>query len=158
MHFPLAIFIGLFTMAHEYYISICDIEYNAEEKSLEIAIQLTTHDLEHATDLQHLGTKLEPANADSVIMEYLLETFSVQHDDKMYELIWIGKEVKLEDMWVYLEVRNIEPFTTLDVTNLILCREFEEQQNRINVKVPGFEDQGTVLSRKNTSHSFRFDR
>ena len=156
MKFPIAISVALFFATHDYFISVCDIEYNVEEKILEVGIQLTTHDLEKATDLQHLGTEKEPEGADDKIFAYVQKHLKTYCDGEIQDLEWVGKKVELEDMWVFVQVSDVEKFGHLTIMNTMLFAQFEEQQNRVNVKVPGHRDQGTVLTADKVSHEFHY--
>jgi len=146
--------IGVLFFTHDYFISICDIEYNAEEQTLEIGIKVTTHDLEDATDLEHLGTDKEAKNADDKILTYLKKHLSFTCDERLGTLEWVGKQVELEDTWIYVQISDVAPFTSLKVFSSILCTQFEEQQNRVNLKMPGQKIQGTVLSKNRTEYEF----
>ena len=146
--------IGVLFFTHDYFISICDIEYNAEERTLEIGIKVTTHDLEDAADQEHLGTDKEAKNADDKILTYLKKHLSFTCDERLGTLEWVGKQVELEDTWIYVQISDVAPFTSLKVFSSILCTQFEEQQNRVNLKMPGQKIQGTVLSKNRTEYEF----
>jgi len=146
--------IGILFFIHDYFISVCDIEYNAEERTLEIGIKVTTHDLEDAADLEHLGTDKEAKNADDKILTYLKNHLSFTCDERLGEIEWVGKQVELEDTWLYVQVSDVALFKSLKVFNSVLCAQFEEQQNRVNLKMPGQKMQGTVLSKNRMEHEF----
>jgi predicted DNA binding CopG/RHH family protein len=148
--------VGMLAFTHDYFISVCDVEYNATEQVLEIAIKMTTHDLEHAATLKHLGTELEDKEADKTVFDYLKKNFSIQIDDEEKELEWVGKQVELEDIWIYVQIQRVEEFSSLKMFNSILCAHFEEQQNRVNIKVPWQADQSATFTKLNSEHEFLF--
>lgn len=150
----IATIISLFSFTHEYFISICDIEHNAANSTLEVSIQLTTHDLEKAVKLAHLGGDKEPLDSDAEILRYLQEHLILEVDGELVALEWVGKEIKLEDMWVYLEVADVQKLSSLKVKNTILLKEFEEQENRTNVKFPEKELKGATFTRAHTEQAF----
>jgi len=67
--------------AHEYYVSICDIEFNSESNTLEITLKLFTDDLENTLQQGksrlYLGEDGESATADSLLESYLKRVFAI---------------------------------------------------------------------------------
>ncbi|WP_372793089.1 DUF6702 family protein [Lutibacter sp.] len=124
---------------HKYYISLCEIEYNQEKKSLQIIVGIFIDDLEFTLNKDHkttlnLATKQEIENIDEYYLNYLNEHFkiSLNNESKVYE--YIGKEYDNDIVHFYLEIPNINELKSIEVTNTSLFRNFENQQNIIKIK------------------------
>lgn len=135
----------LFTqvVAHEYYVTITQIDYNEQSQSLEISIKFFTDDLEYAMaqskDGQKLflGTEKEAPEADQSIFAYVQGRFQLDVDGTKVTLEWLGKEVELNETWIYLEVKNVASIEQLEISNELLTETFETQTNIIHVNVMG---------------------
>lgn len=142
LHFVLAwVISGMFSPAvpsHEYYLSVCQVDYNRSAASLEVTMKIFTDDLEltlknnGAGDL-FLGTDREKPNSDQALENYIGKHFSLKVDGKTVEGAFLGKEVELDITWVYIEVKGIQPFKQLEVHNSVLMDTFEKQTNLVNV-------------------------
>jgi hypothetical protein len=123
-----------FTM-HKFYVSITEIEYNQEAKSMEVSIKFIGHDLEHALsvagvpDLQ-LGTDKEHKSTDDYLFKYISKHFSVLNDSSPIEFSFTGKEVGDDDfVYCYLKSETINSVQTLTFNNSLLVEVFEGQAN-----------------------------
>ena len=123
-----------FSSLHEYYISICSIDYNTESKTLEITHQFITHDLEKAV-LETTGISLEIGNknehpkSDSLIMSYVSNYFELKTSETI-SLNYVGKESTLDEtLWIYLESNQIEKPKEITIKNTVLTPTFEAQSN-----------------------------
>jgi hypothetical protein len=125
--------------SHPYYMSICDVEHNAQARTLEIAFKIFTEDLEEALTAQgakklHLGTADEDTNAGRYIFAYLKKnvTFVVEGDTATFD--FVGKEVEMEVTWCYVEAKNVAAVNKIEVVNRLLIERHEEQVNIVHVK------------------------
>jgi len=127
--------------AHDYYLSISQIEYNTDTKRFEIAIKVTAHDCEYAIeksngDLLKLGSDHENPKSDEIIEAYFLKHFKLIADNVEVNLHMIGKELGLdEELWVYIESNEVEPPSNVRVTNSLLAFYFNKQQNHVHLKL-----------------------
>lgn len=128
------------SFGHDFYLGIAQIEYNEKTKKFEVAIKLTTHDLEYAIEKGgasplKLGSKKENIKADEYIKAYVLKHFGLKADDKNVFFHMIGKEVSLdEEIWIYLESDPVKSPKLIEVKNSLLADYFEAQQNHIHLK------------------------
>jgi len=141
-------------VVHDFHLSRCDINYSAEEQSLQIAVSVFLDDLE--LTLARLGktdlafcTVDESPEAEDELFEYLKSHLLIEVDGQVMQLQWVGKEASedLAAVWSYLEITNISPRQNIIVTNDILLDSFDDQQNMTKV----------VMDRKRKSH-FLFDK
>ena len=136
---------------HDYFVSICTIQHNATEQQLQIAWRMTTHDVEHALSADakekalHLGSELELPQADSLLQAYLIKNLMIEIDGDPVTIEYLGRDVEMEDLYCYLQVKNVAHFETITVSSTLLFDMFHEQENVVHLETTS----GTL------SHSFR---
>ncbi len=138
---------------HDIHLSKCDVEYNKEEKSVEVSLRVFIDDFElalterGATDL-FLCTKKEHPDALSYMEAYLKENFKIQIDDEELSFDFIGKEISedLAAVWCYLEIPNVEFERNFTVINKVFMELYADQRNIVKVKLD-----------ENTKEHFLFD-
>ncbi|MEN8857457.1 MAG: DUF6702 family protein [Flavobacteriaceae bacterium] len=139
--------------AHKYYLSLTQIEYNQNAKSLEIIINVFMDDIETALnqdynlDLQ-LNTNKELKESDTYFANYLKEKLQFSINNKSLQFNYLGKEYEADLVYFYLEIKEVEYFTSLEINNKILTQHFLEQQNVVKMKV-GKKKVSKVLNKKN---------
>ncbi len=117
--------------------SITEINYNAESKSLEISIQFFTDDLEKAVEQNKdlrllLGTEKEDSAADSLINQYIKQHFEIQKNEVPLVLEYIGKESERDYTYAYLELKDFDKDGTIWLNNTLLIELFDAQVNKVN--------------------------
>ena len=128
-----------FTM-HKYYISLCEIEHNEEQNTLQIIVGLFIDDLEYTLNKNHkktlnLATKQEIENIDEYYQSYLNKHFKITVNNSLKPYIYIGKEYDDDIVRFYLEIANIEKIKSIEIINNLLFKDFEDQQNIVKIKV-----------------------
>jgi hypothetical protein len=145
---------------HKYYLSLTQIEYNQESKSLEIIINVFMDDIELALnkdyniDLQ-LTTKLELENPDQYFEKYLKDKLHFKLQGEEFHFNYLGKEYEGDLVYFYLEIPNVETPQPIEVHNQILLQHFEDQQNVVKLKV-GKKRKSKILNRKNDKALLNF--
>lgn len=145
---------------HKYYLSSTQIEYNQEQKSLEVIINVFMDDIENTVnkkfkvDLQ-LTTEKELKNSDSYFSNYLNEKLNFKINNKNYKFNYLGKEYDGDLVYFYLEITNIENISSIEINSQILTEEFEDQQNVIRLKVNG-KKISKILTKKNDKALLNF--
>ncbi len=147
--------------AHPFYVSICQIDYNEETKSLEIAVKIFADDLllglENAGKTKiYLGEKKEDVKADEYIFDYLSSQYSFMVNNEKANLTFVGKELDNDVVWTYLEIENIASLNTIDVKCTLLTEVLESQSNIIQVNKNGII-KNMLLSKNKTSDSLVFE-
>lgn len=128
-----------FTM-HKYYISLCEIEYVEDQKSIQIKLALFIDDIELTLNKNYnttlyLATETEADNIDDIYEEYLTRHFNLKANNVEVPFTYIGKEYDDDIVRFYLEVTDIETLISLEIKNTCLFRDFQDQQNIIKIKV-----------------------
>ena len=129
---------------HPLYVSVSQISYNTEAKSLEIACKIFVDDLESALKGQgagslNLGLANEDQEADKWVDEYLSKHINIEVNGEALEGSFIGKEVQDDVIWSYIEITGVSFPNEFTIENTLLIEELEGQQNIIHVRVSGKE-------------------
>ncbi|WP_291778627.1 DUF6702 family protein [Cecembia sp.] len=131
------LFLGWKAFLHPFYISLTEIRYNPDNKSLEIAQKIFWDDLEVALGDIH-KTKVDFLNpADRKALEekakaYLLEKNEIRVNGQKVKLNYLGFEIEEEAAWFYLEAEKVPVPKTVEVYNTVLIQHFDGQQNIVN--------------------------
>lgn len=137
----LLVFLPLFafTAAHKFYVSATDIEYNEDQRTLQIISHVFADDIEkllqtrYSDELTLVKNDEHPA-ADEYLEKYFREKFRVSVNEKTRKFNYIGKEYDKDELLVYLEIEDVEPLKTIRVENAVLMDLFPEQKNVIKVE------------------------
>lgn len=125
---------------HKYYTSLAQVEYNAESKSVEVALRVFADDLELALTRRagRVVSLDRTKDADRMILDYLRETFEIKNlDGRTKGLELVGMEVRSEVAWLYLEAEMPEGLAGARLRDHILFELFEEQVNVVSVRYAG---------------------
>ncbi len=147
--------------AHPFYVSICQIDFNQENYSLEISVKTFADDLilglenEGAKKI-FLGEKKENPETDRFIFEYLNKNLKLKVNDQLLELTFIGKEIETDVVWSYFEVEGISEFNKIEVDCSILVDVFETQNNIIQIN-DGSGIKNLLLSKRKTNDSITYN-
>lgn len=145
---------------HKYYLSLTQIEYKSESKSIQIIINVFMDDIETALnkentiDLQ-LTTKKELKNNDIYFEHYLKKNLQFKIDAISKSFNYLGKEYDGDLIYFYLEIEHIENVQTIEVTNKILTDYFPEQENLIKSKVDK-KHKSVLLTKENDKGLLKF--
>ncbi|ARV05729.1 hypothetical protein BTO04_03005 [Polaribacter sp. SA4-10] len=146
--------------AHKYYLSLTQITYKPEAKSVQVIINVFMDDIEvalnkkYAIDL-NLTTEKELKDNDIYFEKYLNEKLHFKIDDISKEFNYLGKEYDGDLVYFYLEIENIEHVKSIGITNKILIDYFPKQQNLIKSKV-GKKHKSILLTAKNDKGLLKF--
>ncbi|TVZ57382.1 hypothetical protein OD91_2703 [Lutibacter sp. Hel_I_33_5] len=145
---------------HKYYLSLTQIEYSSEKKSIQIIMNVFMDDIEYALneeyaiDLQ-LTTKDELKNNNTYFNKYLSENLQLKVNDSLTKFNYIGKEYEGDLVYFYLEIEDIPSIKTIEVTNTVLVKNYEKQQNLIKAKVDK-KYKSVMLSKNNDKGLLKF--
>lgn len=145
---------------HKYYISLTEINFVKEKKSVQIIMNVFMDDIEVALnkanniDLQ-LTTKKELPNNDVYFSNYLKNNFSIKINDKKVNYTYIGKEYEGDIIYFYLEIKEIENVKSIEITNKVLISDFPKQENMIKINLEK-EKKSVLLTKKNDKALLKF--
>ncbi len=121
---------------HEFHSSLAEIHYNTASKSLEVSLRVFSDDLSEALTKENKRTVRldESAAVDPLIKQYLIKHFALlDSKNSQKPLIWVGKEITVDVVWLYFEIPLAEDMNGLKVQNSVLFELFEDQVNIVNV-------------------------
>ncbi|MCD8404781.1 hypothetical protein LNI90_05715 [Tenacibaculum dicentrarchi] len=145
---------------HKYYISLTEISYQEETKSVQMIMNVFIDDIETAinkdynVDLQ-LTSNNELKNVDSLFVNYLTKNFKIKINKKQVTYNFIGKEYDGDIVYFYLETEHITSINTIEIENNMLIKYFPEQQNLIKASVKE-ERKSLFLDKKNNKGLLKF--
>lgn len=145
---------------HKYYLSLTQINYKSESKSIQIIINVFMDDIETALnkdyniDLQ-LTTKEEIKDNDVYFKKYLKEKLAFKIDGVAKDFLYIGKEYDGDLVYFYLEIEKVNKVTNIEVSNTILIKHFPKQQNLIKSKI-GKKHKSLLLTKEESSGKLQY--
>ncbi|MCY7347412.1 MAG: hypothetical protein LH614_14485 [Pyrinomonadaceae bacterium] len=126
--------------AHRFHTTLTRIDYNAEQKIVEISVQIFTHDLMPLLE-QRSGKRVElekMPDVDRIILKYLNENFVLtDKKDRAKTLKWVGKELDTDSVRVYLETDLTENPEGYKLKNTLFFENFPEQLNLVVCRYDG---------------------
>jgi len=144
------------TGTHKYYMSVTDIEYAPEKKSLQIISRLFIDDFHKLLQTRYdasaelIRGENKPV-INSYIEKYFEEKLHIYIQDQSLSLKFIGKRYEDDLIICYFEAENIENFKNVSVSNQVLFDLYEDQKNLVHFKKDG--DTKSLMLLKNKSKS-----
>lgn len=122
-------------IAHPFYVSVTEFNFNEKEKLMEITCKVFLDDLEKALKTQtnstvELTSPAVPKKAQEIVSAYFRKRLQLKLDDKSTQLEFVGYEKEAASVWVYFQVSNINTVKKITVTNNIL---YEMHFNQISI-------------------------
>ena len=143
---------------HPIFVSVTEVEHNAQEKTLEISCKIFTDDFEktlrseYKTHVDLLDDKYKPA-MNKLVSDYVQRHLKIIVDGKLLTLKYLGFEKIEEGIYSYYQVDNVNQPKKIEITDNILL-EFNTQQinlvhtiiggERKSVKLAGSENKVTM--------------
>lgn len=130
-----------FSSYHKFYVSVTQIEYVPKEQSLQIITRIFADDFQkllrqrYDESLQLVAGKDD--HADQYIEKYFKKKMHLVADGKSLQLKFIGKRYEEDLIICYFEVKPLDDFNKITVTNRILTELFDGQKNLIHVTKSG---------------------
>ena len=142
-------------LMHKFYVSLSEVRYNTETERFEVSMRIFPDDLDRALLARsgittQLATELEHKSADSLLMVYLLDDFSIEVNGETLELSYLGNETESDAIWCYLESTRVAAPETITIRNVLLTEYFPDQVNIIQV-YHGKWNKGLLLDRNQIS-------
>ena len=158
----LVVFVSLSfkTIAHKFYLSVTEIEYKKEKKDLQIVSKVFVDDFQNVLEKRYgasitLSKEAEAGPINSLIDKYLTAKFKISADGKPVSLNYLGKKYDKDQLILFIEAENLEPFKKISITNAILTDMFDDQKNVVNVKI-GKEIKSLMLRKEADTEELNF--
>ncbi len=147
-------------IAHPFYVSICQIDFNKENHSLEISVKTFADDLllglEKAGSTKlFLGEEKENPETGQIIFDYMKTNLKFKVNGKDVNYLFVGKEMETDVVWSYLEIKGITELNKIEVECRILTEIFDSQNNIIQIN-NGQGIKSLLLTRRKTIDSITY--
>jgi len=134
------LFVASTALVHPFFVSMTDINYNEQSKSLEISVRIFTDDFENTLRKYHSEKIdiLHPANQEKMnayVRDYIQEHLQLKVNDKPVQLSFVGYEQQSESIWTYFEVDDVDKVNKVAIVNTLLHDYNTNQINMMHVKV-----------------------
>ncbi len=160
LFFILTTFSSFTIKDHETYLSVTEIEFNEEAKSVQIISRVFINDFEDVLSKRYqkkvsLSYKEELKSNKDLMAKYLEKKLKISIDGKPIDLELLGSKFDADQIVLYIESKNVQSFKKVDVENLILTDLFDSQKNITHVK-KGEEIESMLLTKANSSNTVIF--
>ena len=144
-----------FNSAHEYYVSVTEIEHVKEKKAIQIITRVFIDDFEKLLRKRYdenlmLGEGKNETMADKYIERYLRTKFIIKVNGEEIKYDFLGKEYEDDIVYFYLEITNVEAINSFEIKNQMLFEMFPDQQNIVKTKMNGEFKSFILIPRKDT--------
>lgn len=153
----------LFTSAslHKFYVSVTQIEYVEEQKSLQVISRIFIDDLEMLLRERYdetitLAVENEKEIAQKYIQRYVADKFVIMVDGISIPMTYIGREYEDDIIYIYLEIENLTEINSMEIKNEILFDLYPEQQNIVRTKIFG-KHKSFILIKENAKGVLNFN-
>ncbi|WP_159018138.1 DUF6702 family protein [Algibacter sp. L3A6] len=150
-----------FTSIHKYYISVTQVEYVKDKKSVQIISRVFIDDLEKA--LRHsydenitLDENNDTEATNAYLEKYINTNLKLSINKQPATLQFVGKEYDGDIVRFYLEVVGIQNVKSLEVFNEMLFAVCPDQQNIVKTKINS-KQKSFILTTKNNSALLNFN-
>lgn len=126
-------------LVHKFYLSNTSIEFNAQNRAIEITSKIFTDDLEHTLEAKgNANHSLYPQTPEvfESVKKYIGENLSLQVSGRNVVLNFLGYSVDNDMTTLFLEGSYFDPNSVI-VTNTILLDLYSDQQNIVEVRWSG---------------------
>ena len=136
--------------AHPLYITVTEINYNGEDKNLEISCKIFTDDFENALTMSNntkidLTTPKDKALADKQVFDYIKNNLQIKLDGRPVNLEFVGFEKETDAVWSYLQVPNTgKAPKTVEIHNTLLYDIYDKQINLMHISAGGARKSGRL--------------
>ncbi|HET8753284.1 MAG TPA: DUF6702 family protein [Salinimicrobium sp.] len=147
--------------AHKFYLSVTEIEYNSENKSLQVISRVFTDDMEAVLKERYnseifLTRKKEHPDADAFLKKYIEQRLKIVVNGELQKLNYLGKKYDNDQLVLFIEVENVPEIKSISVENKILTGLFPDQKNVVHIEFQG-KTKSLLLTRDNESDLLNFD-
>lgn len=125
---------------HKFYVSVTEIEYVKEKKSVQIISRIFIDDLENALRARYkdgltFAEHDEAPEVEIFLEKYLNDKLQITINGKQVMVKFLGKEYDNDIVFCYLEVTGVNQIDSFEVSNTVLFDRFDDQQNIIKLKI-----------------------
>lgn len=128
--------------AHEYYVSVTQIEYVKEKQTIQCISRIFIDDIEKALRERYdesivLAGDTEPKELDVYIERYLRSKIELIVNDKSMPFKFIGRKYDDDIMMCFFEIEGVTEISKFEIINRLFFDIYPKQQNIIKAKING---------------------
>jgi hypothetical protein len=146
---------------HDFHLSRCEINYEANTGDLQVAAHIFVDDLENAIALTErkdlfIATDKESKDCDKFIESYINKNLQLKINGKAYPAEMLGKELSKDKIaiWCYLEITGMRGLKNVEIENKILTELFNDQKNLVDFTVNKKKKYFTVFDSKKVTEKY----
>lgn len=148
------------TVAHPFYVSICQLNFNRETSSVEISLKIFADDLGAGLEKAghrnlYLGESKEDPKTDSYLFEYLKSKLRFKINGQPVSYQFVGKELDDAVVWTYLEIQHVNDLKSVEAECSVLVEVYDTQSNIVQVEKDK-EIKNLLLNKQTTTGSIAF--
>ncbi|MUP46760.1 hypothetical protein E0K83_13535 [Gramella sp. BOM4] len=160
LFFAFCLFTSFTSEFHETYLSVTEIEYDREDKALQIVSRVFIDDMENVLSKRYQQdvslSYEEDLNANKGLMQqYIDRKLKISVNGKPVALKLLGSKFDADQIVLFIEGENVEDFKKVWVENLILTDLFDSQKNVVHVK-KGEDIESMLLVKGNGNKTLTF--
>ena len=126
--------------AHKFYVSVTQINFAQDKKTIQITSRIFIDDLNNALEKKHkkkfyIGSIKETEEEIQLFKNYLNENFSIKVNSKLKPPVYLDKEVEDDVIIIYQVIRDVPKVNALEIKNTLLFDFLPEQQHIIHTQV-----------------------
>ena len=153
-------FLLLSSHFHPFHVSLSDVEYDENQKSLQISCRIFQDDLELALNKIHNVDNYFDERSNELINsdleDFLSENFVFKVNGTARPFDFLGYEFEEGVVWCYMEIGKVRNLKKLDVRYTVLFDTFDDQFNLLNLKRAG-KIHSLRFSNSNPEGTLEFD-
>jgi len=148
--------------AHKYYLSVTELEYNEEEKAIQIISRLFYDDLEAVLQERYdESLKVDPdvdqEQLNKYLSKYLTQKIAITVNGNAQTLHYLGKEYEDDYVVCYIEVTGVESIKNVEIQNTVLMDLYKDQKNMVHTQILG-KKKSLLLQDGNTKAMLNFSQ
>jgi len=158
--FSMLLVLSVTANSHPFYVSICQIDFNEENQTLEISVKTFINDMllalkKNGVQELFIGDERENTKTDDFIFEYLKSNFKIKVNGKAVKYSFIGREMETDVLWSYLEIEGVSKLNKIEVECTIFTEVFDSQSNIVQIN-DGMSIRNLLLTKSNIRDSITF--
>jgi hypothetical protein len=145
---------------HKFYVSVTQINYAQDKKSIQITNRIFIDDLNNTFGKKykkkfHIGSTKETEEEIQLMKNYFNQNFSIKVNGKQKEIIFLDTEIEDDVIVFYSVIRSVSKIKTLEINNTLLFDFLPEQQHIIHTQVSG-KKRSTLLTLENSQELLKY--
>lgn len=149
-----------FTTIHKYYVSVTQIDFVKEKKSVQIISRIFIEDLEDVLQLRYsedliIKKENEAPEVNFYLEKYLKGKLKITINGEVKTVNYLGKEFDNDIVVCYLEIEDVKDITAFEIENSVLFDLYAEQQNIVRTNINS-KNKSFILIKENDKALLNF--